>query len=455
MAEAWHHEMDALAAFSLLGFFACYVPLAWHFQSWNLGVILYIFWTGTQCLVQFVNMMVWRDNAVNSAPAWCEIAIRFTWMARIGTVASGLVIARRLCMITTATTADISRREKIRSLIIELAIGAGIPLAQLIICQFISIWFLQGHRYDIMEGIGCMPAVPATWVSQLLSASWPLVIGVASACYSVRTVIILSRRRRMIKKLLTPNKHLNMDRYLRLLIMAYLELLCTIPMSIYVLVFNSTQAIYEYRGLTDLHLGFDRVRQYPYEEWSASRMALVSIRQMSWTFVAMAFLLFALFGFTQEARNHYRSGFIVLMAFLRISVEIKRPRPVTVFSRTSLRIDVDNLRCSWGSDQDVESGGVEAMTRKEACFPTNGQVDEDNFDNGKEASDSDPHPLEGVSREVTRPPLVHISPSKSRHTPPLVIPVSFSHRASIEPRRHVLPTQSPPPYSTIDSNEKL
>ena len=42
--------------------------------AWNVGCVLYIFWMGGQCLLQFINMMIWRDNAINVAPVWCDIS---------------------------------------------------------------------------------------------------------------------------------------------------------------------------------------------------------------------------------------------------------------------------------------------------------------------------------------------------------------------------------------------
>ena len=90
MDKPWVVESNVTAAFSFIAFVLCYIPLAWHLHceyslvfwrgswlmvliAWNVACLLYIFWTGTQCLFQFVNLLIWRDNAINSAPIWCEI----------------------------------------------------------------------------------------------------------------------------------------------------------------------------------------------------------------------------------------------------------------------------------------------------------------------------------------------------------------------------------------------
>ncbi|TCD64812.1 a-factor receptor [Steccherinum ochraceum] len=313
--RAWHGEAGAAAAFSLLGFILCYIPLAWHFEAWNVGCVLYIFWIGTSCLIQFINLIVWWDNAVNLAPVWCDIIIRFNFMARVGSVAAGLIIARRLCMITTGTTVHGSRRDKMRSVGIDLAIGLGLPIAQLII-----FWFVQGHRFDIYEGFGCLPATPSTYVYQLLSAVWPIVIGLFSAAYSVRTLIAFSRRRKEFSELLASNSNLTFNRYFRLMAMACIEALCTVPFATWVAVHNGIQ--YPYAGLADLHQGFDRVRQYPIGEWQNIPLAHSSFSQILWLNIGCALTFFMIFGFAEEARRHYRSAYVSVFKTFGISTSM-------------------------------------------------------------------------------------------------------------------------------------
>ena len=38
-----------------------------------MATIVWIFWAGTGSLVYFINGIVWRDNATNWAPVWCDI----------------------------------------------------------------------------------------------------------------------------------------------------------------------------------------------------------------------------------------------------------------------------------------------------------------------------------------------------------------------------------------------
>lgn len=48
--------------------------LSQEHPAWNMGSVQYIFWVGSACLIQFINNIVWKDNAINWAPVWCDIS---------------------------------------------------------------------------------------------------------------------------------------------------------------------------------------------------------------------------------------------------------------------------------------------------------------------------------------------------------------------------------------------
>ncbi len=43
-------------------------------SAWNVGCVLYIFWIGGQCFIQFVDLLIWRESVRNIAPVWCDIS---------------------------------------------------------------------------------------------------------------------------------------------------------------------------------------------------------------------------------------------------------------------------------------------------------------------------------------------------------------------------------------------
>ena len=56
-----------------LGFVVVLIPLPWHLEAWNSGTCYYMIWVALACLNQFVNSVVWANDAINKAPVWCDI----------------------------------------------------------------------------------------------------------------------------------------------------------------------------------------------------------------------------------------------------------------------------------------------------------------------------------------------------------------------------------------------
>jgi hypothetical protein len=63
----------AFPIFAFIAFVLVLIPLPWHFQAWNSGTCLFMIWTAVGCLNLFINSIVWRNNAIDWAPIWCDI----------------------------------------------------------------------------------------------------------------------------------------------------------------------------------------------------------------------------------------------------------------------------------------------------------------------------------------------------------------------------------------------
>lgn len=117
------------------------------------------------------------------------------------------------------------------------------------------------------------------------------------------------KRRRQFSELIASNNNLTFNRYFRLMALATIELLATIPLSVYLLVFSLQQPIYQWRGLADIHLGFSRVLQFPAIQWLESPGAILSLTLQQWLTVSCGIVFFLFFGLAEEARTHYRLAF--------------------------------------------------------------------------------------------------------------------------------------------------
>ncbi|KAJ3832839.1 pheromone receptor [Lentinula raphanica] len=300
--------------FAFFGFFLPLIPLPWHFQAWNSGTCFYIFWASLSCLNQFVNSLIWRGNVINSAPVWCEISIRITMATTVALPAASFCIVRRLYGIAAIRSASISYAQKRRAVIIDSLICGLWPLVYVAL-QYI----VQGHRFNIYEDIGCMPALYNTIPTYFITFSWVLLFGIGSAVYCVLSLYAFAQRRLEFAQFMSTNKTLSFGRYFRLMALAMTEMICTVPLTILLIWLSATQSpVQPWISLANTHLDYSRVDQYPSVIYNANPLFVLGILFTRWASVACALIFFAFFGFAEEARRHYVLWYRAILRFAGI-----------------------------------------------------------------------------------------------------------------------------------------
>ncbi|KAJ7611055.1 fungal pheromone STE3G-protein-coupled receptor, partial [Mycena polygramma] len=293
---------------AFLGFLLPLAPLPWHFQAWNSGTCWYIFWVSLSCLNQFVNSLVWAGNTLDVAPAWCEISIRIMMGASVGLPAASLCINRRLYHIASVRAVVVTHAEKRRAVLIDSLICGLFPLLYIAL-QYI----VQGHRYDLLQDIGCFPALYNTLPTYFISSMWPLLIGLASAYYCVRSLRAFAAHRAAFAQLLSAHAALTPSRYLRLSALALTDLLLTAPLAAFTIALNATATpISPWLSWADTHFDFSRVVQIPRLAWAgapnghaAKGASGIAIELTRWASPACALIFVGFFVFAQEARRNY------------------------------------------------------------------------------------------------------------------------------------------------------
>lgn len=300
-------------------------------------------WTGLACLNQFINSVVWRKDAINYAPVWCDISSRLIIGVNVAIPAASLCINRRLYHISSANTVTITRAEKRRAIMVDLAIGVGIPVLQMIL-QYIP----QGHRFDIYEDIGCFPFTYNTPVAYPLVVIWPIVIGMVSAVYCVLSIKAFYKRRTQFKELLSSNNNLSSNRYFRLMCLAGIEVIGTVPMGIYALVVNVEAGVSPWKGWADTHYDFSKVGQFPAIQWRMNPTLVKSLELSRWSVVGCAIIFFGFFGFADEARKNYRAA---------VATVAKRMGYSTMTSSTLNNSSINGSQSWFKGPKTMSSGG--------------------------------------------------------------------------------------------------
>ncbi|KAL4257006.1 G-protein coupled receptor 4 family protein [Pleurotus pulmonarius] len=291
--------------FVFISFLLVSIPFPWHLEAWNTGTCLYMFWTALACLNQFVNSIVWSGNAINWAPVWCDISARIIIGTSFAIPAASLCINRRLYHIACVQSVTVTKAEKRRAIMVDLAIGLGIPILGMIL-QYIP----QGHRFNIFEDLGCYPFTYNTPVAFVLVYCPPVLIGLTSGYYCVRSILAFNKRRLQFKELLSANSgRLTSNRYFRLMGLACTDVALTVPLGLYAISLNARLGISPWLGWADTHYGFSRVDQIPGVLWRMDKTFVTAVELSRWSIVFCAFVFFFFFGFADEARKHYRIAF--------------------------------------------------------------------------------------------------------------------------------------------------
>ncbi|KAJ7759876.1 pheromone A receptor-domain-containing protein [Mycena metata] len=302
------------SVFTFLGFVLVLIPLPWHFRTWNSGTCFYIMWSALVCLNQFVNSVVWANDSINRAPAWCDISIRITLAASVGIPAASLCINRRLYQIARAKPDTITAAQKRRAVLADSLVCILFPLVYVAL-QYI----VQSRRFDIYEQVGCFPVLSNTIPVYFLSMIWPPLIALVSAVYSILSLYAFRASRAAFNEFLDPTTTtlpaLTVSRYLRLMVLAATAILVITPFSIVALWMTLTATpITTWHSLSATHLNFSRIDTIPASVWRASRPLAVALELTRWSAPLSALSFFALFGLAPEARQHYARLITVLAA---------------------------------------------------------------------------------------------------------------------------------------------
>jgi hypothetical protein len=133
------------------------------------------------------------------------------------------------------------------------------------------------------------------------------------------TIYTFYKREHQFRQIMSTNRTLNRSRYFRLMALSSIEILGTIPLGTYWIVFNASKGIQPWKGWAWEHADYSRVEQVPAFAWKADPGAVTGLEAFRWSLVACAFIFFAFFGFADEARQHYRLVYTSLASRMGIT----------------------------------------------------------------------------------------------------------------------------------------
>nr|ACX37087.1 pheromone receptor [Lentinus squarrosulus] len=332
--------------FSFIGVVLGLLPLPWHLQAWNAGTVIYMLWASLASLVEFVDSIVWYGSLADVAPVWCDIceSTKFLnpWCRCWHPLASSLWHRKqRLYKITSVTTVSVTRKEvwpspydifsrltcpqKLRNVYIDVAIAIGVPVIVMALH-----YIVQGHRYNIIENIGCTPDMlelrsPAlarssscglffldasrsyTQVCQATHEHCVVADASPSAGLTLRTFYI---HRLRFNQIVSANSSLTVSRYLRLIALCSVEMATVTPLTAFSIYINTAGLhIQPWVSWANTHYNFSFVELFPTFVWQAKLASHVAIEMGRWVYPCSSIMFFMLFGFADEARRFYSATF--------------------------------------------------------------------------------------------------------------------------------------------------
>ncbi|KZV72160.1 fungal pheromone STE3G-protein-coupled receptor, partial [Peniophora sp. CONT] len=269
-------------------------------QSWNLGVTFLCFWLCLENLTEAASTIIWSDNADVKHNVYCDIVTHLQMITYVVKPMATLIITRRLYLISSLQ----SRR---RNSIIEWSLGLFVPL----LVAGPIYYAHQGVRFEVDEVFGCSNYVHVSILELLTIDSWSVIPPLISVLfYYPKVVRTFYRHSRDIHSFLNSNTSVSRTNYLRILILASIDILLTLPMGIVSIALRvtSTQppsSLPFYWDWTESHPSSEPL-SLPYAKLEElGTTTLVQLYFSHWTSPVLAFVIFGLFGMTSEACTSY------------------------------------------------------------------------------------------------------------------------------------------------------
>ncbi|KAG8984425.1 a-factor receptor [Tulasnella sp. 427] len=281
------------------------LPAYWHFKSGNVGTISYIVWTFIGNLVYLVNSVSWKGNLHTPPWFWCDLSTALIIAINVAIPTSSLLITHRLYAISTIRQVNISKSDSRRSKYWEAGVAVAFPVLAVLLRVIV-----QGHRFDIIENVGCWPSVYITPPSIPLVFLPPILINLVSFTYAGLAIRAFLKQRRQFSDILaSANSGLSISRYFRLMALAATEMMCSLPASCYMLYLNVAHGVHPWKGWADTHYNFNRFERLPWGWYKVFPKGYVMMNISRWSLPAGAFLFFIYLGMSGESGEFYGRQF--------------------------------------------------------------------------------------------------------------------------------------------------
>ncbi|KZV68625.1 hypothetical protein PENSPDRAFT_509203 [Peniophora sp. CONT] len=253
-----------------------------------------------------IQSIIWSDTYENLAPVFCDITSHLQIGINTGIPACVLLITRRLWLIIGGDL-ELGGYKVLKEAGIDYFLGIGLPILDMGL-----YYIVQGVRFQVVEGFGCIAAVFPSGVSFLLLDVWPLVFAIASSSlYSWRIVLHLHRHKCNVSGMLRGHVGSDRSRHVRTLALGCAGTVLSLPTAVitaFNLYFLATPSPVFWPGWQPIHSDWEPVLM-PMQAWRTDQISTMVVYWDQWINVVFSVAIFVLFGLTQNARARYTKAY--------------------------------------------------------------------------------------------------------------------------------------------------
>ncbi|KAJ7643156.1 Rcb2.42 [Mycena polygramma] len=271
------------------------VPLPWHWRARNTTTLSMLAWLFVSNLKYAINSIIWAGRTDNIVPVWCDIVTKLDVGATTALPACCLSLALQLWRVSSSSHTT----NKKMVLMVDLGLCWVFPIIIMALH-----YVVQGHRFDIIEDIGCRPTTYFSIPAILLIYVPGAVVVVLTFIYSGLALRAFYLRRRTFSTFLQNKKSaFTTRRYLRVMVVTFI--LATWEAAVMGLVYGLTFSgpLEPYTSWADVHLGFSRVDQIPAAELPTDLLIWTYVSW--WTIPISGYSFFCSFSFGEDAAKEY------------------------------------------------------------------------------------------------------------------------------------------------------
>lgn len=280
------------------------LPLPWHWKARNVATLSLIACLVVGNLMRGINSIIWMDNVVIHYRVWCDISSKVLIGLTVALPACSFCLTRHLEHVASSRCAVSTSRDKRRRRLVDLSIIIGIPVLVMSLH-----YIVQGHRFDIIEDIGCQPNIYISVLGIIICFVPPLMLSLGSLIFAGMALHHFAQRRLEFEQhLRNSQSSLNTARYMRLMALAITEMCWGQSLGCYIIYLNVREnGVRPYTSWADVHYNFSRIALYP--AWVVPRWTMDRLLLSWWILPITAVLFFLFFGFSEEALEGYASTF--------------------------------------------------------------------------------------------------------------------------------------------------